>query len=267
MIPISLIPPMSGLFGGPLWLASPHLEGVGEGDAGELGFQLPVICAGRFEDVREGFEEGFVAFVEVDEVEAGGAEGIEDVAEAMVPAMHGERAGGGGAVGVGAFAGLADGGLGEGIVVRDEDPAVGAIDEVDKIEGGVGFLHVEDAVGLGQGGALAGPDVEVGDPADRAATGVEDVEQFAGEGLGGILDLADDKAGVDADAGGEAAGFLDRGGEKSRPVTVAPRRAHERVSVPMWHWRWMRDLPSTGPTSSISHGPSLHSPPTNSSMR
>lgn len=35
--------------------------------------------------------------------------------------------------------------------------------------------------------------------------------------------------------------------EKSRPVTRAPARASERVSVPMWHCRWMTSSPATEP--------------------
>ena len=37
-------------------------------------------------------------------------------------------------------------------------------------------------------------------------------------------------------------------GEKSAPVTVAPSRAHDRVSIPKWHWRWSSDRPATSPT-------------------
>ena len=41
-------------------------------------------------------------------------------------------------------------------------------------------------------------------------------------------------------------------GEKSAPVTRAPSRAHDRVSMPKWHWRWSSVRPRTSPTAAIS---------------
>jgi hypothetical protein len=49
-------------------------------------------------------------------------------------------------------------------------------------------------------------------------------------------------------------------GEKSMPVTLAPSRAQERVSMPKWHWRWRSALPLTSPTSSLSMGKRLERP-------
>ena len=40
--------------------------------------------------------------------------------------------------------------------------------------------------------------------------------------------------------------------DRSVPVTVAPSRAQEMVSVPMWHCRWSRLFPVTSPSFSLS---------------
>ena len=47
--------------------APPHLEGVAEGDAGELWLEAPVVGAGGLEDAGEGSKVSLVAFVEVEE--------------------------------------------------------------------------------------------------------------------------------------------------------------------------------------------------------
>ena len=46
-------------------------------------------------------------------------------------------------------------------------------------------------------------------------------------------------------------------GEKSSPVTFAPSRAIEMVSVPMWHCRWARRTPRTLPISATAKATSL----------
>ena len=49
-------------------------------------------------------------------------------------------------------------------------------------------------------------------------------------------------------------------GLKSAPVTRAPSRAHDSVSIPKWHWRWSRLWSTTGPMSSSSYG-RIRTPP------
>lgn len=45
-------------------------------------------------------------------------------------------------------------------------------------------------------------------------------------------------------------------GEKSTPVTRAPRRASEIVSKPMWHWTWRTSRSRTSPTAARTARPS-----------
>ncbi|MCZ7685250.1 MAG: hypothetical protein M5U28_43340 [Sandaracinaceae bacterium] len=49
-------------------------------------------------------------------------------------------------------------------------------------------------------------------------------------------------------------------GEKSTPVTRAPRRAQLSVSIPKWHCRCTSDLSLTSPSSPVSIGSSAHLP-------
>ncbi len=71
-------------------------------------------------------------------------------------------------------------------------------------------------------------------------------------------------AGISNSAASARASSIDLS-EKSAPVTVAPKRAHDSVSMPKWHCRWRSLLPETSPTSSISKGFTVHRPRLNPS--
>ena len=56
-----------------------------------------------------------------------------------------------------------------------------------------------------------------------------------------VVQVGADEAGVrEAELGRERARQVDRRRLKSAPVTRAPSRAHDSVSIPKWHWRWSR---------------------------
>ena len=77
---------------------------------------------------------------------------------------------------------------------------------------------------------------------------------FRGAVVSYATEVKHDVLGVpDGPAVSEATAAAMADGEKSRPVTVAPRRAHDRVSRPKWHCRCTSEQPSTGPSSSGSN--------------
>ena len=72
---------------------SNHLKGVAEGEADFAVLEFPEIGAVWFEDIGPGFKEGEIAFVEMDKVESGLGEGVEDFAAGVLPRVCGGRAG------------------------------------------------------------------------------------------------------------------------------------------------------------------------------
>ena len=64
---------------------SNHLKGVAEGEADFAVLEFPELGAVGFEDIGPGFKEGEIAFVEMDKVESGLGEGVEDFADGVFP--------------------------------------------------------------------------------------------------------------------------------------------------------------------------------------
>ncbi len=88
------------------------------------------------------------------------------------------------------------------------------------------------------------PRSDVGQPAEHATRGVDDVE-FAHRGRAGrsyTFDSMKRASGKPSSSASERAAAT-AAGDRSTPVTRAPSRAHESVSMPKWHWRWSSERP------------------------
>jgi hypothetical protein len=98
-------------------------------------------------------------------------------------------------------------------------------------------LHkVEAAVRLDELRHGLRPAAHVGQPVDRTEAGVDDIEALVVEQSRRVEDITRTKRAPSnpARCANSVAASM-AGPEKSRPVTWAPSRAHDNVSVPMWH--------------------------------
>ena len=86
------------------------------------------------------------------------------------------------------------------------------------------------------------PAADVGQPAEHPTRGVDDVERPV-EDVGQVVQVRAHEARVrEAELGRRAiVASSTAAGEKSAPVTRAPSRAHDSVSIPKWHCRWSSD--------------------------
>src|SRR5690348_11081695 len=154
-------------------------------------------------------DEGGIAAPEADgmlveevEAKAGGADGGDDFAEAVGPGVDGGAGGGFGGGRGGREVGTG-GAEGEGIVVGGGDLLEGRADGVDVEE-------VERAARPEVARGDLGPARDVGQPAERAVGGIDEVEALVEEG-GQVVEVGADEGGIESGLGREGAGARDGG--------------------------------------------------------
>ena len=215
-----------------------------------LSGELPPVVTDVLEEVELPVDERVLA--ERVDPQAGLDERGHDLAEAVVPAVllgHGDRG-----VRIGIRADVVEGERRPVLPVRVDEPQLARLHALvlERVRDRVDLRDVEATAGSHEMGDDVRPALDVGHPAEDTARRVDEVE-VALEDVRQLGQVGSDERRVgDADLARRPGREVDAAWLKSAPVTRAPRRAHDSVSIPKWHWRWSRSSPSTEPISSRS---------------